>query len=42
MTERFGVIETWDGEPGRRSREEIRDLIGKDPEIAEEFDVEEA
>jgi hypothetical protein len=38
-TERFGVIETWDGEPGEVPAE-IRDLIGKDPEIAEEFDVE--
>ena len=38
-TERFGVIETWDGEPDAFP-DDIRDLIGKDPEIAEEFDVE--
>ena len=38
-TERFGVVELWDGEPGEFPVE-IRDLIGKDPEIAEEFDVE--
>jgi hypothetical protein len=38
-TERFGVIETWDEEPGELPRE-IVDLIGKEPEIAEEFDVE--
>jgi hypothetical protein len=38
-TERFGVIETWDGRPGEFPAE-IRDLIGKDPEVAEEFDVE--
>jgi hypothetical protein len=38
-TERFGVVETWDDEPGEFPRE-IVDLIGKDPEIAEEFDVE--
>jgi hypothetical protein len=38
-TERFGVVETWDGEPEEFPRE-IVDLIGKEPEIAEEFDVE--
>ena len=38
-TERFGVVETWDGDPGEFPRE-IVDLIGKEPEIAEEFDVE--
>jgi hypothetical protein len=38
-TERFGAIETWDGEPGEFPKE-IVDLIGKDPEIAEDFDVE--
>jgi hypothetical protein len=38
-TERFGVIETWAGEPGDVPQA-ILDLIGKDPEIAEEFDVE--
>ncbi len=40
-TERFGVIETWKGEPGDFPPE-ILELIGKDPEIAEEFDVESA
>jgi hypothetical protein len=39
VTERFGVVETWDGEPGEFPVE-IRDLIGKDPEIAELFEVE--
>ena len=38
-TERFGVIETWDDEPGDFPQE-IVDLIGKEPEIAERFDVE--
>ena len=38
-TERFGVIETWDDEPGDFPQE-IVDLIGKEPEIAEGFDVE--
>ena len=38
-TERFGVVEMWDDEPGEFPVE-IRDLIGKDPEIAEEFEVE--
>jgi hypothetical protein len=38
-TERFGVIETWEEAPGDFP-EELRELIGKDPEIAEEFDVE--
>jgi hypothetical protein len=38
-TERFGVIETWDDTVGDFP-DEIRRLIGKDPEIAEEFDVE--
>jgi hypothetical protein len=38
-TERFGVVETWDGEPGDFPHEIVA-LIGKDPEIAEEFDVE--
>ncbi len=38
-TERFGAIETWDGEPGDFPRD-ILELIGRDPEIAEEFDVE--
>jgi hypothetical protein len=39
LTERFGVIETWDDAAGNFP-EVIRELIGKDPEIAEEFDVE--
>jgi hypothetical protein len=38
-TERFGVVETWADEPGDFPPE-IVDLVGKDPEIAEEFDVE--
>ena len=38
-TERFGVIETWDDSVGDFP-DQIRELIGKDPEIAEEFDVE--
>jgi hypothetical protein len=38
-TDRFGAVETWDEAPGEFP-EEIRDLIGRDPEIAEEFDVE--
>ena len=37
--ERFGVIERWDGEP-EEFPQEIRDLIGKDPDIGEQFDVE--
>ena len=36
---RFGVLETWDDEPEEFPRW-IVDLIGKQPEIAEEFDVE--
>ena len=38
-TERFGVIERWDGEP-EPFPAGLRDLIGKDPDIAEEFDIE--
>ncbi len=38
-TERFGVVETWE-DTARDFPEEIRELIGKEPEIAEEFDVE--
>jgi hypothetical protein len=38
-TDRFGVIERWDGEP-EPFPADLRDLIGKDPEIAEKFDVE--
>jgi hypothetical protein len=36
-TERFGLI-SFSGEP--RGLERIRELIGKDPEIGEEFDLE--
>jgi hypothetical protein len=39
--ERFGVVELWDGEPADFPSE-IVELIGKEPEIAEEFDVEKA
>ena len=38
-TERFGVIERWDGEPGEFPPE-LLDLIGKEPDVAEQFDVE--
>lgn len=38
-TERFGVIEMWDDEPGDFPAELV-ELIGKEPEIAEEFEVE--
>jgi len=38
-TERFGVIETWEDEPGDFPAE-LLDLIGKEPDIAEEFEVE--
>jgi hypothetical protein len=38
-SERFGVIERWDDEP-ESFPADLRDLIGKDPEIAEKFDVE--
>jgi hypothetical protein len=38
-TERFGVVELWDDDPGEFPRE-IVELIGTDPEIAEDFDVE--
>jgi hypothetical protein len=38
-TDRFGVVEMWDDEPGEFPRE-ILELVGKDPEIAEEFEVE--
>ena len=36
-TERFGLI-SFSGEP--RGLERIRELIGKDPEVGEEFDLE--
>jgi hypothetical protein len=38
-TERFGVVETWRDTPGDFP-DPIRELIGKEPDIAEEFDVE--
>jgi hypothetical protein len=38
-TERFGVVEVWEGKPGALPQD-VLDLIGKEPEIAEEFDVE--
>jgi hypothetical protein len=38
-TERFGVIETWEDAAGEFP-DGIRELIGKEPDIAEEFDVE--
>jgi hypothetical protein len=38
-TERFGVVEIWDEEPGEFPLE-IVELIGKEPEIAEEFNAE--
>ena len=38
-TERFGVVETWDRAPGEFPQE-ILGLIGKAPDVAEEFDVE--
>jgi hypothetical protein len=41
-TERWGAVYVW--ESGEASRQELpsraRDLIGKEPDIAEEFDVE--
>ncbi len=38
-TERFGVVELWESEPEAFPKE-ILDLIGKEPDIGEEFDVE--
>jgi hypothetical protein len=39
-TERFGAISVWDSRDTEQPIEqEVRDLIGKDPEIAELFDV---
>ena len=38
-TERFGVVETWEDAAGDFP-DEIRELIGKEPDIAEEFEVE--
>ena len=40
-TERFGAISVWDSrETEQPVDQELRRLIGKDPEIAELFDVE--
>ena len=41
-TERFGVIELWESAEAaeRGVPTEVRELIGKDPEIGESFDVE--
>jgi hypothetical protein len=41
-TERFGVIELWESAEAaeRGVPTEVRELIGKDPEIGETFDVE--
>ncbi|HKP16981.1 MAG TPA: hypothetical protein VJT84_00790 [Gaiellaceae bacterium] len=38
-TERFGVVEVWEEEPEDFPRE-LLDLIGKEPEVAEQFEVE--
>jgi hypothetical protein len=38
-TERFGVVETWEDEPGEFPPELLA-LIGKAPDVAEEFEVE--
>ena len=39
VTERFGVVETWEDEAGEFPQH-ILALIGKEPEIADRFDVE--
>ena len=39
LTERFGVVEHWDDEPGEFPQD-LLGLIGKEPDIAEQFDVE--
>ena len=41
-TERFGAIELWESAEAAEQEvlERVRDLIGKDPEIGETFDVE--
>lgn len=39
ITERFGVIERWDDEP-EDFPQELLELIGKEPDVAEQFDVE--
>ncbi len=38
-TERFGAVEVWEGKPGEFP-EELLELIGTEPELVEEFDVE--
>ena len=38
-TERFGVVEVWEEEPEDFPRE-LLELIGKEPEVAEQFEVE--
>ena len=37
-SERFGLVSFGDEPPAELAR--VRDLIGRDPEVAEEFDVE--
>jgi hypothetical protein len=41
-TERFGAIELWESAEAaeREAPSRVRELIGKDPEIGETFDVE--
>ena len=41
-TERWGYVELWDSRPAaeRQPPTRLRELIGKDPEIGEEFGVE--
>ena len=42
-TERFGVVELWESAEAAEHEvpRRVRELIGKDPEIGETFDVEE-
>jgi hypothetical protein len=39
LTERFGVVEMWEEEPGDFPQELLA-LIGKPPDVADVFDVE--
>jgi hypothetical protein len=41
-TERFGAVELWESaeEAAQEVPRQVRDLIGKDPEVGEIFDVE--
>ena len=41
-TERFGLVELWESaeEAGQEVPRRVRELIGKDPEVGEIFDVE--